>query len=260
VFLALVFGVGWPVLCVPLLADRGLLRTGPLPAELFALAVTWCVMLPAALAVTAAAGGTGAVRDLLRPLLRWRFGLRWWLALLLALPVSTLLVGLALGGSLGTGGSTGLARGALLLVTAALLIHLCEETVWAGFVQERLERRHHVVVAALLTAVPFAGLHVPIILIGQPRVLPALGGVLALAVGMRLLVGVFVRGTGGSLLTAGLVHAVYNACNNRGALVDGLLEDADQNLAAPIALVLVTAVVAAILGGRLGPAHRPGAA
>jgi uncharacterized protein len=149
-----------------------------------------------------------------------------------------------------------LLRGALFLVTAFLLIHLWEETVWAGFVQTRLEREHGVLVAALLTAVPFAAIHVPILLIGSPAVLPALGGVLALGVGMRLLVGVFLRGTSGSLLVAGLVHAIYNACNNRGGLVDTLLAGADQNLAAPIALVLVTAAAAVVLRRRLGPAGR----
>ena len=61
---------------------------------------------------------------------------------------------------------------------------------------------------------------------------------------MRLLVGVSLRGTGGSLLAAGLVHGVYNACNNNGALLDHLLQDADQNLAAPIALFAVTTAAA----------------
>jgi hypothetical protein len=69
---------------------------------------------------------------------------------------------------------------------------------------------------------------------------------------MRLLVGVFLRGTGGSLLAAGLVHGVYNACNNNGALVDGILRDADQNLAAPIALALVTTAAAVVIARRRG--------
>lgn len=256
VFFVLVFGVGWPVLTVPLLADRGLIRAGPLPAELFALAVTWLVMLPAALGVTAVSEGGDAARHLLRRLLHWRLGLGWWLTVLLALPVTTMLVGLALGGSVGTGSPSALLRGALFLTTAFLLIHLWEESVWAGFVQTRLERKHGVLVAALLTAVPFASIHVPILLIGSPAVLPALGGVLALGVGMRLLVGVFLRGTSGSLLVAGLVHAVYNACNNRGGLLDTLLAGVDQNLAAPIALVLVTAAVALVLRRRVGPTGR----
>jgi hypothetical protein len=49
------------------------------------------------------------------------------------------------------------------------------------------------------------------------------------------------------------VHAVYNACNNDGALVDGILRDADQNLAAPIALVLVTTAAAAAIHRRRTP-------
>lgn len=79
---------------------------------------------------------------------------------------------------------------------------------WAGSVPTRLERRHHLVVAALLTAAPFSAIHVPIVLIGESDVLPALVGVLVLGVAMRLLVGVFLRSTGGSLLAAGLVHGV----------------------------------------------------
>jgi membrane protease YdiL (CAAX protease family) len=254
-FFAITFGVGWPVLALPLLADRGVIGTGALPAEMFALGVTWFVMLPAALWVTAVSEGAGAARSLLRRLLRWRLA-AWWAAILLALPLTTVGVGLLLGGSLGTDDpAASLLQGVVLLISAVLLIHVWEETVWAGFVQTRLERRHSLVVAALLTAIPFSAIHVPIILIGASQILPALGGVMVLGVGMRLLVGVFMRGTGASLLAAGLVHGVYNACNNDGALVDAILLDADQNLAAPIALVLVTTAAAAVIARRHS-AHR----
>jgi hypothetical protein len=131
--LVLVFGIGWPVLSVPLLADRGLLGTGSLPPELFALGVTWFVMLPAALSVTAMSEGGAAARGLLRRLLRWRLGLGWWLAVVLALPATTVVVGLVLGGSLRVTTASTLVRGALLLLSAFLLIHLWEEAVWAGF-------------------------------------------------------------------------------------------------------------------------------
>ncbi len=251
-FFAIAFGLGWPVLAVPLLADRGVTGGGTLPAELFALAVTWLVLLPAALWVTAVGEGRHATRHLLRRLLGWRLGV-WWAVVLLALPAATLCVGLVLGGSLDADpGLANSVRGLVLLLTAVLAIHLCEETVWAGFVQTRLERRYHFLVAALITAVPFSAIHVPLVLIGKDAVLPALGGVLVLGIGMRLLVGVILRGTGGSLLAAGLVHGVYNACNNDGALLDDLLRGADQNLAAPIALVVVTAIVAAVLQRRDG--------
>jgi hypothetical protein len=72
VFLVLVLGVGWPILAVPVLANRGLIGGPQVPAEFFALAVTWLVMLPAACWVTGATGGRRAVRDLLGRTVRWR--------------------------------------------------------------------------------------------------------------------------------------------------------------------------------------------
>lgn len=249
VFLAFVFGVGWPILALPVLADRGLIGGPRVPAEFFALAVTWLVMLPAALWVTGAAGGRRAVRDLLGRAVRWRLGL-WWAVVLLGLPATTLVVGFALGGSLDTSAAgSAILSGVLSMITAVLIIHLAEETVWAGFLQTRLESRRNLVVAALLTSVPFSAIHLPLLLVDETSGLSVLVGaakLLLLGVGMRLMIGVFLRGTG-SLLAVGLLHGVFNASNNRGGLVDGLLEDADQNLAAPIAMVVVTALVAVAL-------------
>lgn len=255
-FLILVFGIGWPVLAIPVLADRGVIGGArQLPVEFFALGVTWFVLLPAALWVTAISEGRSAARQLLGRAFRWRLGM-WWAVVLLALPVLTIVLGLALGGSFATAGVLAVVlRGGMSLLTAVLLIHLWEETVWAGFLQTRLERRHSLTVAALITAVPFAAIHLPLLLIGETSLQGLLIGVaklLALGVGMRLMVGVFLRATG-SLLAVGLLHGVYNASNNAGGLVDGLLEGADQNLAAPIALVAVAAAVA----GYLRSGHRP---
>jgi CAAX protease family protein len=252
VFLASVFGVGWPILAVPVLADRGLLGGPQVPPEFFALAVTWLVMLPTALWVTRATGGRRAVRDLLGRAVRWRLGL-WWVVVLLALPATTLLVGFALGGSLDpSAAGSAILGGVLSMITAVLVIHLVEETVWAGFLQTRLESRHNLVVAALLTSAPFSAIHLPLLLVGKTWGLSVLIGaakLFLLGVGMRLMIGVFLRGTG-SLLAVGLLHGVYNASNNRGGLADGLLKDADQNLAAPIAMVVVTALVAIALRRR----------
>ncbi len=255
-FLVLVFGIGWPILAIPVLADRGVIAGREVPVEFFALAVTWFVLLPAALWVTAVSEGRGAARALLGRAFRWRLG-AWWLVVLLALPAATMTVGLALGGSpAAVGVFPVVLRGGASLVTAVVLIHLWEETVWAGFLQARLQRRHTLVVAALIAAVPFAAIHMPLLLIGESAVAEVLVGavkLLVLGVAMRLLVGVFLQATG-SLLAVGALHGVYNASNNAGGLVDGLLNGADQNLAAPIALVLVTTAVAGYLHRR----HEPG--
>src|SRR3712207_7469277 len=116
--------------------------------------------------------------------------------------------------------------GVLSVVTAVLLVHLWDETVWAGFFQGRLEQRHGFLPAAALTAVPFAAVHLPLSFVDDPapgRLALSFGGLLVLGVLMRLLVGVTVRGAARSLLAAGIVHAPFNAANNAGALVDDLL-------------------------------------
>src|SRR5918997_6135277 len=244
-FLVLAVGMGWPLLSVPALTAHGVLPGGALPEEPFALGTTLLVMLPAALRVTAVADGPGAVRALLRRAVRGRFGAGWWAAVLLALPVLTLTVGLVAGAGVRTGDLLAmLGRGAFSVVTAVLLVHLWEETVWAGFFQGRLEQRHGLLPAAALTAVPFAAVHLPLAFIGEltaGRLALAIGALFVLAVLMRLLVGVTVRGAAGSLLAAGLVHASFNAANNEGNLVDDLLGGGQPSLYAVVAAALFTA-------------------
>jgi membrane protease YdiL (CAAX protease family) len=244
-FLVLVAVVGWPLMSVPALTTHGVLPGGPLPQEPFALGTTLLVMLPAALWVTAVADGRPAVRALLRRAVRWRFGAGWWATVLLALPVLTLAVGVAAGQGLQTGDLLpALASGAFSVVTAVLLVHLWEETVWAGFFQGRLEQRHGFLPAAALTAVPFAAVHLPLAFIGDltaARVGLAVGALFVLGVVMRLLVGATVRGAAGSLLAAGFVHASFNASNNEGNLVDDLLGGGQPSLYAIVATVLFTA-------------------
>ena len=70
------------------------------------------------------------------------------------------------------------------MLTAVLLVHLWEETVWAGFFQGRLEQRHGFLPAAALTAVPFAAaVHLPLSFTGDlapGRLVLAFGGLLVL--------------------------------------------------------------------------------
>jgi membrane protease YdiL (CAAX protease family) len=127
--------------------------------------------------------------------------------------------------------------------------------VWAGFVQTTLERRHGLAVAAVLTAVPFAAIHVPLQLIGDVTASSVLVSVLALfgfAVVMRLGVGLVLRGTAASVLAAGVFHASFNASANEDGLVDRLLDDAwvSTDILAPLATMLLVGVLAMVLRGR----------
>jgi uncharacterized protein len=105
---------------------------------------------------------------------RWRFGIGWWLVVLFGLPVIALLLGVAV-----------------------VVINLWEETVWAGFFQTRLEARFNFVVAAVLTTLPFAGVHVPLLLLDDQvsvlSVLTGIAGLLILGIVIRLLMGVTLR-------------------------------------------------------------------
>jgi len=199
VFLGLVFGIGWPLLAVPALAHHGVIPGGELPVEILALAVTLLVMLPAALWVTSVTDGRDGVRVLLGRAVRWRFGHAWWAVVLLGLPVTALGLGLLLGGSLRTTDTLSvLGSQAVQVLIAVAVINLWEETVWAGFLQTRLERRYHFAVAAALTAVPFAGVHLPLLFIDDDLsavgLLRNAGGLLILGVLVRLMIGVVLHG------------------------------------------------------------------
>jgi membrane protease YdiL (CAAX protease family) len=228
VFTLLGVPLSWAVLLVPPLAGPGLV---PLPV--LVLAATWLVLLPAALLVTAAADGRPAVRALLRSPLRWpsRPG-RWPVVAALALPVGTLLLALVLGGVLVRPSGGAVLAELAALVSAVLVIHLAEETVWTGVVQRRLAARHAPWTAAVLTALPFAAVHLP--LLGGPgttpgRLLAGAAGLLVLAVVLRLFLAPLVGGTA-SVLPAALLHGCFNAVANEGRLLDAVVDGADTDL------------------------------
>ena len=256
-FLVLVFGIGWSILAVAVLASRHVIPGAGLPVEVFALAVTLLVMLPAALWVTGVTEGRAGVRALLHRAVRWRFGLCWWAVVLFALPVTALLLGLIFGGSLHTtDAAMVLVKQLLSAALAVVVINLWEETVWAGFFQTRLETRFNLGVAALLTAVPFAGVHMPLLLIGVQvstlSVVKGVGGLLILAVVVRLLIGVVVRAAADSVLAVGILHQVFDASNNKGGVVDSLLDGANEGVMTLAATVLLTATLILICRRRPG--------
>lgn len=252
--LTITLPLGWALLAVPALAHHGVIPGGPLPNEPFVLALTLLVMLPAVTWVTAAGEGRPGVRALFARTVRWRFGAGQWVAVLLALPVLSVAVGAALGRSVDTSDLPSVLGDAVVdLLVALVVINLWEETVWAGFVQTRLELRHGLVAAALLTALAFAGIHLPMLLADDLTTSGLLGSIaflLLAAVLVRLMAGVFLRTTGGSVLAVAVLHATFNASSGEGDVVDRLLSGGQPLPEAVVAVVLVTAVAAALLARR----------
>jgi CAAX protease family protein len=225
----------------------------------FALASTLLVLLPTALWITSITDGRTGVRALFGRVLRWRFGIGWWLVVLFGLPLIALLLGVMFGGSLHLAGiGPVLIKQLGSIVLAVVVINLWEETVWAGFFQTRLESRFNFVAAAILTALPFAGVHLPLLLLDDQisvlSILKGIAGLLVLGVAVRLMIGVFLRAAVDSVLAVGILHQIFDANNNSGGMTDYMLDAVDAGDMTQLATVVLTVLAAAWLLWR-----RPGA-
>jgi membrane protease YdiL (CAAX protease family) len=194
-------------------------------------------------AVTWLADGHAGVVLLLRRMTRWRIGWLRLVVVVVALPVLTLAVAAATGSLQRPvdGWFALLASYAWdLVVLQVLSTNLWEEGLWSGFVQVRLMQRHKLLTAALLTAVPFVLLHVPVTFqnVSVGGGLVQLAALVCLAPFLRYLAGVLLADTGGNILAVGLLHASFNASGHLSAAGGGW-----QFIPALLLLTLVVAVV-----------------
>ncbi|WP_146146108.1 type II CAAX endopeptidase family protein [Geodermatophilus tzadiensis] len=261
------FSIGYPLMAVPVLVLHGVVPGEDLleglprdPDELSGLVLTVFALLPSAVYVTWAAEGREGVRRLFRRAFRWDFGVGWWVFILTAMPALTVVAGLLLGDSLRPvhPGAFLLTQAGQLLVNL-LLVNLWEETAWAGVLQTRLERRHNVFVAALLTAVPFGFAHWPLAFLGEftaTSAVVSLGAYIVLGVLVRPLAGLTMRGTRDSVLAFALVHTLFNRTNNPDGIPGTLLDGNGNGYGLVGVVLLLTVTVALIVRRRLGTAYR----
>jgi CAAX protease family protein len=241
-----------PLLCfaVPAVGLTWALQLGFLAAglPLFpALVLELVVLVGTATAVTATVSGRPGVRALFAGVTRWRFGLRWYALALFAMPALTLAVA-ALAGTLdappGDWAGAAAQYAFLTVVYGAVLGNIWEELAWTGFLQQRLTDRRGPFAAAMLTAVPFALIHLPLAFEAD-----GLGGTgvgdLALTWGLligvapffRYLVGLVHGRTGRSLVSIGLLHGSFNACGGSPLVTGGW-----EYIPAMMALTVIVAV------------------
>lgn len=222
-FLLLAFGIAW-IAWVPAAVLGSMDPRWQLADPVFALSLFACGPTFAGLILTGVLEGRSGVVALLKRTIQWRFGVRWYLFVLLS-PAALLLAG---------GYLRQLAGGAPVAFSAAL-IHtvapgfnpwailpvifiggllggpLNEEIGWRGFALPYLQRRMSPLMATLLLGVVWGAWHVPLFFlpnttqIGQP-LLPFLAGILA---NSFYYTWVYNR-TGGSVLSAILLHAAFN--------------------------------------------------
>src|SRR3712207_5885172 len=178
VFLAIAIGLSYPLMSLAIMAQNGIIPGKSLPQligldmERAASTLLVLSLIAATFLTSALHGGRPAVKVLLRRLVRWHVRPVWWLVAVVALPTTTVVLAALFGDSVHAPSGGVLAREVLSIAVALLLINLWEETAWAGFVQTRLEHQHTFVVAAALTAVGFAAVHVPLRIINGQATTP----------------------------------------------------------------------------------------
>jgi membrane protease YdiL (CAAX protease family) len=252
---------------VPILVQFEVLPGKTLPArvgldmERAAVIPMMLVLVIATFSVTAWEGGRPAVRGLVRRMLRWRVGLVWWLVAATGLPLLTVTAAVLLGDQAHVPSPRVLAGEIVGIAVAFLLVNLWEETAWTGFLQTRLERRHTFVVAAALTAIPFAAVHLPLRVITGEITSPAslaanLTLLLVLGLVVRPLFGMVQRGAANSLLLVGLTHTMFNRSNNLDGIAADILTGPNRPLAALLATVALTLLLGVLIRRKLSMSYR----
>jgi uncharacterized protein len=216
-FAVLAFGLSWAWVIPQAVGHEVVQRGQGWPTEYPALLGP----VVAALFVAAATAGRAGVAGLVRRLLRWRVGLRWWLVAL----SPTAFLGIALLGMVAAGldlprpADFGLFSGTPALGVPAVFLMITliggvgEETGWRGFALPRLQRRLGPLAASLVLAALWASWHLPqFFVVATYRafgVVEDVGFVVGLTCGAIVLTWLYNR-SGGSILLVVVWHGVYN--------------------------------------------------
>jgi uncharacterized protein len=191
--------------------------------------------------------GNGSVRSLLAMLTRRPRDARWYLVLLLpvAWALAVVLAAVLLGEPT-DGIFAGVDASILIVVLVVMIPAFAEELAWRGFAVPRLLPYLSPLAAALVLAVPWTVLHLPLVLVPDSinEGLAVLPMVLALF-SYSVILTWMVVGTGGSVLLTGLVHAGLNG-------VAPLFRQLDTDQAWLLRGVIAGAfAVLAVLAGRM---------
>ena len=270
-YLILAYAIGWTILLVPLLSKAGLgvFPYDVPPIQLFVLLADLLALTGSAFTVTALVDGRTGVRALASRLVRWRVGIQWYLVaffglLVLGLVTVGLFHGLAPLGALTHQGSALLG----FLVTAVLvgaLVNLWEETGWSGFMFTRLQPRYGALVASLMVAPCFGGIHLPGLfitgLITTGKLSPSQYALVIVellvlfSIPVRVLGAWLYNNARGSVLIVGLYHAAYGAAT--GSVLLHALNDAQFYGAMAVVAVLLVLLTRGRLGYKPSPDLAP---
>jgi uncharacterized protein len=178
--------------------------------------------------MTGATGGRDGVRRLLRRIVLWRVGFRWYLFVLLGIPAIVVLSAVGMPGALASFQAAALPSTLLLYVVAGLFFLFAggpvfEEIGWRGFALPRLQRLYGPLVGSLVLGALWGLWHLPLFLIPNwdtPHGSPLDVGLFVIwAVSITIVLTWVFNNTKSSVLLAILAHG---SVNSAAAAVYGL--------------------------------------
>jgi uncharacterized protein len=212
-----------------------------------------------ALILTAITEGRLGTGRLLRELVLWRVGLRWYLFAVIGLPAILVLSVIFLPGALAS--FQGLADLARLPTLYAYVFFLGgplgEEPGWRGFALPRLQRLYGPLVASLILGPLWAFWHLPIFWIPAWNFPPSLSNIVMFVVAATLFTIVMTwvfNNTKGSLFIATLVHTSFDTILSilNGLFPTPIVNDYGSNVPILIGLGALALVLVALTRGCLG--------
>ena len=215
------FGFSWLMFLPGLLVYYGVLSLSTQAVRSFAIAGLLGPILSGFI-MTGVIEGWPGISRLLRRMVRWRVGLRWYLFALIGLPAVMVLATIIRPGALE---SLDVSAQPITLAYLNAFVGMAfiggplfEEPGWTGFAQPRLQQMYGPLLGGLLLGGLWALWHLPGFLIPSEDItdIPPRGTVLDFAVftlalvGLRLIIIWVVNNTRDSVLMAILVHASWN--------------------------------------------------
>lgn len=182
----------------------------------------------AALVVLVLTRGKSGIGGLLRRMVRWRVGLRWY-AVALLLPVAITLAATSLNVLLGAqapsaadlGGWTGLFPTFAILLLVPGLGGAWEEPGWRGFALPRLQTGRSALLASLILGVLIAGWHLPLMVAGEVHYSDIVS-----IMGATVVLNWVFNSANGSVLIIMLLHAMNNTIS--GSFFSPMFSGADS--------------------------------
>jgi uncharacterized protein len=208
----------------------------------------------AALVVLAVTRGKGGVGGLLRRMVRWRVGIRWY-AVALLLPAGLTLAATVLNVLLGArapsaadlSGWTGLLPGFAVALLIPGLGGAWEEPGWRGFALPRLQAGRSALFAALILGVLIAAWHLPLMVVGDVHWSDTVS-----IMGAVIVFNWVFNNANGSVLIIMMMHATNNAVS--GSFFGPMFSGADSVRQGWL-LAAVWCAVAIVVVILAGPAH-----